>query len=236
MSYRFVPVALKQPQVNWVTDQTLRQMRMGGTSIRDNNSDTMFNNLMTKYEFGGADKKGVYFDEENRRHILNLRSLYAEAAGNMADMGRKEDAAKLIDKVEKGIDPENLPYAMASRYNGHNQTGLVYLEACYKAGKTDMAEKIRLAIRKDLTQQQAYYISLNGGTKPVMTASGVSVDNPLFKTLTMEYQINELMIEVLNAVEAKYAPQTQIKPTTEGPTTITNSANPDSIKGKDSGK
>lgn len=92
-----------------------------------------------------------------------------------------------------------------------------------------------MAIRKDLTQQQAYYISLNGGTKPVMTASGVSVDNPLFKTLTMEYQINELMIEVLNAVEAKYAPQTQIKPTTEGPTTITNSANPDSIKGKTPG-
>ncbi len=236
MSYRLVPVIPKQPQVNWVTDQTLRQMRMGGTSIRENNTDTMFNNLMTKYEFGGADKKGVYFDEENRRHILNLRALYAEAAGNMADAGRKEDAIKLIDKVEKGIDPENLPYAMASRYNGHNQTALVYLEACYKAGKSEMAEKIRLAIRKDLVQQQAYYTSLNGGTKPVMTASGVSVDNPLFKSLTTEFQINELMIEVLNAVEAKYAPQTQIKPTTEGPTTITNTAYPDSIKGKDTGK
>ena len=51
----------------------------------------------------------MYFDEENRRHILNLRALYGEAAGNLADAGRKEDALRLLDKVEKGIDPKNLP-------------------------------------------------------------------------------------------------------------------------------
>ncbi len=63
------------------------------------------------------DKKGVYFDEENRRHLLNIRSVYAEAAGNMADKGKKEEAQKLLDKVEAGIDPGNLPYAMVSRFN-----------------------------------------------------------------------------------------------------------------------
>ncbi|MEP6701186.1 MAG: DUF2723 domain-containing protein, partial [Bacteroidota bacterium] len=157
LAYRLVPVASKSPQANWITDQTLRQVRMGGTQIRDNNSDTIYNNLMTKYEFGGANKNGVYFDEENRRHILNLRALYSEAAGNLADAGRKEEAQKLIDKVETGITPENLPYAMVSRYNSHNQTSLLYLEACYKAGKPELAEKIRLAIRKDLVQQQKYY-------------------------------------------------------------------------------
>ena len=115
MSYRLVPIVPKHPEANWITDQALS--RMGGTNIRENNTDTMFNNLMTKYAFGGADKKGVYFDEENRRHLLNLRALYAEAAGNLADLGRKEDAVKLIDKVEKGLDPANFPYAMTSRYN-----------------------------------------------------------------------------------------------------------------------
>src|SRR4029079_14036888 len=116
--------------------------------------DFMYNNLMTKYAFGGADKNGVYFDEENRRHILNIREIYGEAAGNMADLGRKEEAQKLIDKCEAGINPNNLPYAMVSRYNGHNQTGLLYLEACYKSGKTELAEKVRVAIRKDLEQQE----------------------------------------------------------------------------------
>ena len=234
MSYRLVPIVPKHPEANWITDQALS--RMGGTNIRENNTDTMFNNLMTKYAFGGADKKGVYFDEENRRHLLNLRALYAEAAGNLADLGRKEDAVKLIDKVEKGLDPANFPYAMTSRYNGHNQTGLVYLEACYKAGKADLAEKIRTGIRKDLEQQQAYYISMNGGTKPTITQAGVSVDDPLFKSLTQEYQINELMIEVLSAVEAKYAPQKQVKTNNEGPTIITNNAKKDSAAKADSGK
>jgi len=165
LSYRLVPVKTKTPQANWVVEQSLRQAGLGGTQIRDNNTDTMFRNMMTKFEFGGANRKGVYFDEENRRHILNIRSLYAEAAGNLADLGRKEDAQKLIDKVEAGILPDNLPYGMVSRYNNHNQTSLVYLEACYKAGKTELAEKVRQEVRKDLEQQMDYYAAMGGITR-----------------------------------------------------------------------
>ncbi len=225
MSYRLVPIITKTPQANWVTDQALRQMRMGGTQIRENNIDTMFNNLMTKYEFGGADKKGVYFDEENRRHILNLRALFAEAAGNIADAGRKEDAIKLIDKVEKGIDPSNIPYAQTSRYNSHNQTGLLYLEACYKAGKNDLAEKIRKDIRKDLEQQQQYYTYIRD-SKPKYYGGYERSEAP----------INEIMLEVLSLIEKKYAPQTQPDKTGEGPNTIINpikdSAGKDSVPKK----
>lgn len=226
LSYRLVPVENKYPQQNWVTDQTLRQVRMGGTQVRDNNTDTMYNNMMTKFEFGGADKKGIYFDEENRRHILNLRSLYAEAAGNMADLGRKEEAQKLLDKVEKGILPENLPYAMASRYNSHNQTGLLYLEACYKAGKTELAEKVRQAIRKDLEQQSKYFSYIKT-SRPELFGGFENSEAP----------INEAMLMVLQAIEQRYAPQTQTKPAgTEGSPTITNSVKPDTSKGKDTTK
>ncbi len=225
LSFRLVPIVNKYPQQNWVTDKTLREVRMGGTQVRDNNSDSMYNNLMTKYAFGGADKKGIYFDEENRRHILNLRSLYAEAAGNMADLGRKEEAQKLLDKVEKGILIENMPYALVSRYNSHNQTGLLYLEACYKAGKTDLAEKVRVAMRKDLEQQAKYYAYIKDSRSELYGGFERS-----------EAPINEAMLAVLDAIEQKYAPQTQVKPTTEGPTTIINMAKPDSTKGKDSGK
>ncbi|MEO7923813.1 MAG: DUF2723 domain-containing protein [Chitinophagaceae bacterium] len=219
LAYRLVPILSKSPQQNWVTDQTLRQVRLGGTQIRDNNSDTMYNNLMTKYEFGGANKKGVYFDEENRRHILNLRSLYAEAAGNLADAGRKDEAKKLLEKVEAGINPSNFPYAMVSRYNSHNQAALIYLEAFYKAGMTEMAEKVRVAIRKDLEQQKKYYDYIRE-SRPELYGGFERSEAP----------INEAMLLVLEAVEKHYAPQTQAKPATEGPTTITNSAKPDSTK------
>lgn len=222
LSYRLVPVINKFPQQNWVVDQALRQVRMGGTQIRDNNSDFMLNNLLTKYEFGGAEKKGIYFDEENRRHILNLRALYGEAAGNMADAGRKEDAQKLIDKVEAGISPENLPYGMVSRYNGHNQTGLLYLEACYKAGKIELAEKVRAAIRKDLEQQQKYYTYIKESKTDYFGGFERS-----------EAPINEAMLLVLGAIEKKYSAQTQPGGVQEGATTIDNTNKPDSGKGKD---
>jgi hypothetical protein len=89
LSYRLTPVKNTFPQQNWAIDQALRQARMGGTAIRDNNADVMYKNLMNKFHFGGANIGGVYFDEENRRHLLSIRAAYGEAAGNLADQNRK---------------------------------------------------------------------------------------------------------------------------------------------------
>lgn len=218
LAYRLVPVAAKSPQQNWLISSALREVGLGGTQIRDNNLDSIYGNLLTSYEFGGANKKGIYFDEENRRHLLNIRSIFGEAAGNLADAGRKEDAIRLLDKIEKGIDPENFPYAMVSRYSSHNQTGVLYLEAAYKAGKTDLAEKVRLAIRKDLQQQREYYVALNNGNPINLTIAGQDDNTPNVRGLITEYQINEALIAVMDRIEAKYAPQLQPKsPAVEGP-------------------
>ncbi|MEI9913094.1 MAG: hypothetical protein WDO71_27735 [Bacteroidota bacterium] len=211
MSYRLVPIVNKFPQQNWEIEKKITEIEeryrtnLGGTQIRDNNNEVIFGNLMTKFAFGNAAKKGVYFDEENRRHLLNIRSIYAEAAGNLADVGRVDDAKKLLEKAEAGILPENLAYGMTSRFNSHNQTGLIYLEACYKAGKTELAEKVRKDVRKDLEQQKKYYDYLKA-------------EKPEFYGGTLEgteVLLNEVMLEVLDALEAKYAPQTQAKPNPE---------------------
>jgi hypothetical protein len=197
LSYRLVPVVPTFPQRNWVMDSVLRKAG-SGTPIRDNNLSPMYNTLMTKYEFGGADKEGVYFDEENRRHLLNIRSIFGEAAGNLADAGRKEEAQKLIDKAEKGMDPANFPYALVSRYNSHNQTGLLYLEACYKAGKMELAEKVRKEMRKDLEQQKKYFEYIRS-ERPEFFGGFDGY----------EYRTNEFLLSVLAEIEKHYAPQTQ---------------------------
>ncbi|MFN8290996.1 MAG: DUF2723 domain-containing protein [Chitinophagaceae bacterium] len=229
LAYRLVPVLSRGSQENWVSHRTLREVRLGGTQIRDD-GDSIYNNLMTKYAFGGADKKGVYFDEENRRHLLNLRSVYGEAAGNLADEGKKDEAGKLIDKVEAGILPENLPYAMVSRYGSHNQYAVSYLEACYKAGKKDVAEKVRLAIKKDLDQSKAYMIAMNGGNIPDVSSNDPANNEPLFKSLVTEYQINEALLVVLDEIVKRYAPEKLGgQPATEtGNGTINNNVKPDS--------
>ncbi|MCD2421151.1 DUF2723 domain-containing protein [Niabella pedocola] len=195
LTYRLVPFTVKAPQANWIVDQAYRQMRAGGTSIRDNNEDVMAKNLLTKFEFGGANKKGVYFDEVNRQYLLNIRSIFAEAAGNLADAGKKEEAVKLLNKAEAGILPENLPYAMTSRYNQHNQTGLMYAEAYYKAGKLDIARKVIAAVKKDLADQRKYYNYLKT-EKPEYFQGVANIEDPL----------NEITQAAAEAIESHYDP------------------------------
>ncbi|MDP9229442.1 MAG: DUF2723 domain-containing protein, partial [Bacteroidota bacterium] len=198
-------------------------IKLGGTPIRDNNSDFMYKNMMEKFVFGGAERLGVYFDEENRRHLLSIREAFGEAAGNLADKNRKPDAKNLIERCEKNLLTENFPYAMTSRYNSHNQTALIYLEACYKTGMAELAEKVRLNIRKDLEQQKKYYDYLR------------TEREDLYKSITTEYEINERLLIILNAIEKKYAPQSQPKTIIEGnnPAILNKAA--DSVK-KDTNK
>lgn len=195
LTYRLVPFPVKTPQQNWVTDQAMRSMRAGGTSVRDNNLEVIFNNLHKKFEFGGANKKGVYFDEVNRQYLLNIRAIFAEAAGNLADAGRKEEAIKLLEKEAQNILPENLPYGMTSRYSMHNQTSILLVEAHYKAGMFDRARQIAEAVRKDIVDQRAYYEYLKNN-KPEYY-SGLEYT---------EVILNEIMDEVLKQVEQTYDP------------------------------
>lgn len=115
------------------------------------------NLLMNEFRSGNANKPGVYFDEENRRHLLSIRQAYAQAAYNLADDGRKQEAVNLLEKAESLIIPEALPYAMVSRDNSHNRTSLLYLETAYKAGHTALTKKVKDALRKDLNDQLNYY-------------------------------------------------------------------------------
>lgn len=116
--------------------------------------------LQTKFRSGGANIPGVYFDEENRTHLLAIRQTFAMAADALANEGRKEEAIKLLKKSESLIIPQDLPYAMVSNRpspNFHNRVSMFYLQAAYKAGYMELANKISQALRKDFNDQRAYY-------------------------------------------------------------------------------
>lgn len=228
LSYRLVPFSVKTPEDNWVTEQAMRQLKWG-SSISDMNLKVIYDNLMKKYEFGGANKKGVYFDEENRRHLLNIRGIFAEAAGNLADAGKKDEASKLLEKAEQGMNPENMPYAMVSRRSSHNQTALIYTEAFYKTGKLDQARKVAAALRKDINQQKNYYSYLQA-EKPEYYA-GMSDG---------EVQLNEVMGHILDEIEQHYDPlkktQGQIEELVPGFKKAADSTTKPVTKSKDSGR
>lgn len=136
---------------------TLTPVKNNRNPIDIEKTDTL---LQTQFRSGGANIKGVYFDEENRTHLLNLRQTYAAAAMSLADVGRKDEALKILQRCESLIIPDDLPYAMVSarpRPNYHDQISMFYLQAAYKAGYTDLVNKLKQALRKDFNDQKAYY-------------------------------------------------------------------------------
>ncbi len=138
LTYRLVPVLNKDVNDNWAYDK-----------------------MMNKFVFGNANVKGVYFDEENRRHLNSIRLAYARAAANLAENGKQAEAKKMLEKCDQGMLEENMSYGMVSRYQQHNYTSYQFLDACYKAGDTALAEKVTRSLKKDLEQQMVYYNSLN---------------------------------------------------------------------------
>jgi hypothetical protein len=120
----------------------------------------MYNLLMTKFLFGGAGIPGVYFDEENRRHLLSIREAYADAAIEMVREGKQEQAQQLLEYADKSMLEKNFPYAMPSRMGQHNVSAFIFLLAAYMADDKKLIDKVSDRLKTDLTQEQAYFNSL----------------------------------------------------------------------------
>ncbi len=138
LTYRLVPVVNSQVNDEWA-----------------------YNKMTTKFASGNADKPGVYFDEENRRHLNTIRMAYAIAALDLAQKGRKDSAKTMLKKVDKMMLEENFSYGMVSRNQQHNYISQMLLQAAYVAGDTVLAAKINKGLKKDLEQQLSYYASLD---------------------------------------------------------------------------
>ena len=121
-------------------------------------TDVAYKNVMEKFVYGGANRKGTYFDEENRRHINSLRQTHAVLGKFLAYTGRKDSAMKVLNKYDQNVDQTNVPYGMTSnRGNFHNDVTKEFLEAAYLAGDTKLAAKVHASLKKDLEQQMKYY-------------------------------------------------------------------------------
>jgi hypothetical protein len=125
------------------------------------NNDLAYKNMMTKFGFGNASAKGVYYDEENRRHLNTLRAAHAQLALSLVDAGKKDSARKLLEHFDQNVLESNFPYGMTSnRGNQHNRISMSFLLAAYESGNGTLAKKVGASLKKDLTQQLRYYNSL----------------------------------------------------------------------------
>jgi hypothetical protein len=172
LSYRLAPVKNSRVNTNWMLDK-----------------------LTNKFAFGNADKPGVYFDEENRRHLGGIRSAYAELAIDLSAKNRKEEARAVLNKADKMLHESNFGYGLTSRGNLHNRNSLLFLEACYLSGDQALVQKVSAAVKKDLAQQVNYYNTL----------SGMKADN-----MAQEKQTAEGYLQALTQMQTMYNPSVQI--------------------------
>ncbi|RYY70497.1 MAG: DUF2723 domain-containing protein [Chitinophagaceae bacterium] len=187
------PIYFTSPQINLGFDSYLRQdgltYRLVPVQGSEVNQDWIKDKLLNKFAFGSADIKGVYFDEENRRHLNSIRLAYAQAGQSFAQSGRKEEARQMLNKADKMMLESNMPYGMSSRNQQHNVYAYQFAVAAFLADDSVLAKKVIGALKKDITQQKAYYESLS--------------ENRRYQ-LSMEEQRNAQLLNNVLRLEAEF--------------------------------
>lgn len=177
------------------------------------NTEWMFDKVMNKFKYGGAEKDGVYFDEENRRHMVNIRNAHTILAMNLIAAGRKDDAKKVLQRADQMLKDQNVPYALASRYgNDHNEKSFYFALTAFQAGDIELGKRVMEKVKKDLQQQITFYESYvdGDGTTPS----------------EYEYQMAKQLIEGIDQATKQYVqgikPGTDTLQSKEVPQTIKN--------------
>jgi transmembrane protein TMEM260 (protein O-mannosyltransferase) len=148
------------------------------------NIDTMYNNLMNKFKFGGAEKPNVYFDENSRRILQEMRKAFTDLAKALALEGKKDSALRVLNYCDKMINPSTFLYGMVSSFNqSQDGASIDYCYAYYLAGDNKKADTIANTIIKDCQQQLDYYTSL----PPDMQAS-FAQDEQIVSSIIKELQ------------------------------------------------
>lgn len=124
------------------------------------NARASYEILKNKFAFGNANIPGVYFDEENRRHLMGIRQSFAEVASQLIQEGDSAKAAELLNICDKNLLTENFPYGLVSRQNQHNTVSVQFMEAAYRSGDKKLGSKVSMGLTKDLEEQINYYAQL----------------------------------------------------------------------------
>ena len=124
-------------------------------------NDVAYRTILDKFAYGGADKEGVYYDEENRRHLNSIKFAHAQIAQSLAAAGKKDSARTILEYYDQHVRQSNFPYGMTSNQNNlHDYFSFRFLDACYAAEDFTLAKKVDASLKKDLEQQMRYYKSL----------------------------------------------------------------------------
>ena len=120
---------------------------------RSFDSERVYNNMMTRYKYGGLDKPGIYLDETNLRMCYTHRRLFAQLALNLIVDGEEDKAKKALEYAEKVIPAYNVPY-------NYNSGGADLARAYALLGMRDKSKEVVSCVFENSLQYFNWYVSL----------------------------------------------------------------------------
>ncbi len=124
-------------------------------SGKDIDTDKMYENLMTRFAFGGVDQPGLYLDETVMRMCNTHRRIFSQLASRLVQEGKLDKAEKVVEKAEKVIPPTSVPHS----YSG----GSLELARVWNAvGKKKEACDIAYPVAIQASEYLEWYMSLPG--------------------------------------------------------------------------
>ena len=125
---------------------TAADYNVAAKQVNNIDVDKSLQHFLSRYQYGGAEKEQVYFDEKNRVMLMAYRINSIELADRLALLDRKKEAVQLLDKMLRNITPASYP---------HDELSLYMAEAYYHAGANDKAARLARLLadnaRQDIT-------------------------------------------------------------------------------------
>tara|TARA_B100001758_G_C18367148_1_gene589187 strand:- start:14 stop:1615 length:1602 start_codon:yes stop_codon:yes gene_type:complete len=78
------------------------------------NTEKMYENLITKFKWGGLNNSNLYFDETNTRMVMNFRNNYSRLAEALFVKGENEKAIATLDKCMNEFPRDVVPLSYFS--------------------------------------------------------------------------------------------------------------------------
>ena len=121
------------------------------------NYDTqkVYNNLMSRYRYGGLSKPGLYIDETVMRMCYTHRRLFGQLALHLIAEGQKAKALKVLQKADKELPTYNIPMNYMSGGND-------FARAYALLGQKKKALEVINQVWKNASQYEQYYLSEEG--------------------------------------------------------------------------
>ena len=145
-------------------------------------SETMYDNLMNKFKFGGIDNPKVYIDENIMRMCNTHRRLFGQLVVQLLKEGKDDKALKVLEYSEKVIPGTTVP---------HNyQSGSRDLaEAYYMLGKKEQGDMLVGDMANQAVEYLTWYLGM--GDKQLKVSS-------------QECMYNFYLLDEMNKLMQKY--------------------------------